>query len=169
DKNSSGDSKFILAPLMQMRDDKLVTNVDPGRLGPHTNTAATIEGVPDLSSEQATALDALLDSAKRNEVPVSLQKGDMLFVNNWAIMHRRESYEDGDTTSRHLVRIWLRNTRLGWAIPEDMAVPWKASFEREGIKKVYNIHPSTEYQIPKYSAGSAAFVIDDIEEGKGKE
>lgn len=154
---------------MQMRDDKLVTSVDPGRLGPHTNTAATIEGVPDLTPEQVAALDALLNSAKRNEVRVSLKKGDMLFVNNWAIMHRRESYEDGDVTSRHLVRIWLRSTKLGWAIPDDMAVPWKASFERGDVRKVYSIHPSTEYRIPKYSAGSAAFVIDDIEEGEGKQ
>ena len=115
-----------------------------------------------------TALNALLESGKEERGANLPSKGDMLFVNNWAIMHRRESYEDGDATSRHLVRIWIRNTELGWAIPEDMAIPWKASFEREGVKKAYNIHPSTN-RTSKYSAGSAAFVIDDIEEGKGKQ
>ncbi|SPN98751.1 related to TfdA family oxidoreductase [Cephalotrichum gorgonifer] len=162
----SGSAKYILAPLMQVHEGKLLTSVDPGRLGPHSNSTTMVQGVPKLSSEQEKALDALLESAKQNEIRVPLQKGDMLFVNNWAILHRRESYEDAEASSRHLVRLWIRNTELGWAIPENMAVPWKASFERMDVEKVYNVDPIPVYKVPKYSAGSAAFLIDEGEEEK---
>lgn len=160
----SGDSKFIKCPLMKHYDNKLLTSVDPNRLGPHPSSKAAIQGVPELTPEQRTALEALDKSATKNEILVPLKKGDILFLNNWAIMHRRESYEDGAITSRHLLRLWIRNTKLGWAVPKEMAEPWEHSFERAGVKKVYSPEPPVELREARYSAGSAAFIIDDTEE-----
>ena len=160
----SGVNKYITAPLMQLHDGKLVTCVDPARLGPHPNSvvAEGEKGVPKLTPEQKAALTALDHSAKKHEVAVTLQKGDILFLNNWAILHRRDAYEDGKDASRHLVRLWIRNTELGWKIPSAMATPWEQAFE--GVdKKVYNPDPAKEYSTPLYTAGSAAFAIDDIE------
>lgn len=149
---------------MQVHDGKLVASVDPARLGPHPSSVATAgeEGVPKLTPEQESALEALNRSAKKHEVALDLQKGDILFINNWAMFHRRDRYEDGEDTSRHLVRLWLRNTKLGWKIPDSMAVPWKQAFEGV-VKKVYNPEPEKVYKTPKFTAGSAAFPIEDAE------
>ena len=148
---------------MHLHDGKLVTSVDPARLGPHPHWKHT-EGqqkVPELSEKQNAALKALDESARRNEIQVTLQKGDILFLNNWAIMHRRDSYKDGKTIARHLVRLWSRSTELGWKIPEAMALPWKVAYERNN-EKVYKIDPPKEYISSEYTAGSAAFVVDEI-------
>lgn len=147
---------------MQLHDDKLVTSVDPARLGPQPGSIVPEgeEPVPELTPEQQAALNALGESAKKHEIQVTLQKGDMLFLNNWAIIHRRDAYEDGKDTSRHLVRLWIRNSELGWKIPKAMAMPWEQAFEHNS-KKVYNIEPAKEYIKPQFTAGSAAFVIED--------
>ena len=150
-----------MVPLMQMHEGRLVTSVDPARLGPHPKSGKG--KVPELTSEQEDALEALTASAHRNQIAVNLQKGDMLFLNNLAIVHCRDKYEDAEDTSRHLVRLWLHNSELGWDIPSSMKVPWKAAFEAD-VKKVFNYEPAKEYTRPEFTAGSAAFVIEGTKE-----
>ncbi|PKS11057.1 hypothetical protein jhhlp_002818 [Lomentospora prolificans] len=152
---------YILAPLMKFHDGKLMTNVDPGRLGPHQSPAAKTSDVPSLTEPQKLALGALMECAKRHELSVPLNTGDILFVNNWAIMHRRDSYDDDADSSRHLVRLWLRDSQMAWAVPEDMKMAWKAAYERREEDGIYAIHPMPEYKAPRYTAGSAAFMIED--------
>ena len=38
-----------------------------------------------------------------------LERGDLLFLNNWTTLHRRTEFEDHDTPElkRHLLRVWL--------------------------------------------------------------
>lgn len=114
--------------------------------------------------EQREALAVLQDAARKHQVRLETQPGDILFLNNLALLHARESYRDSAYSSRHLVRLWIRNTRLGWAIPPSMKMPWDASFG-DGAKRVINryypIMPMPEYMECKYSNGTAAFVADD--------
>ena len=142
--------------------------MDPGRLGPHPTTRSKPNKVPELSRNQQEALSVFLDLARRNQVRVPIQSGDMLFVNNWAILHRREKYEDDEATSRHLIRLWLRSSSLGWEVPSSMAKPWLSAFGG-GVNadQVYAIEPMPEYKMPRYSAGSAAFVIESEDESSG--
>jgi hypothetical protein len=75
------------------------------------------------------------------------------------------------------VRLWLRNSTLGWQVPESMKAPWEAAFgpkgDGTGFKqggrrgfgdKNYPVVPSLEYKPPKFTAGSACFVIEDSED-----
>ncbi|CAI4212897.1 unnamed protein product [Parascedosporium putredinis] len=117
-----------------------------------------------LSEHQKAALEAVMESAKRNELRLRLNTGDILFVNNWAVLHRRDPYSDDDHTSRHLVRLWLRNNQMAWAIPQEMQVPWKAAYGRSEEEGSYSIYPMPEYKAPRYTAGSAAFVIEDSDD-----
>jgi hypothetical protein len=167
-------------PLVRVYQDKIYFAVDPGRLGLHPATAkvAGNSPVPELSTEQRQALDILSGFASKYRLRLDMKPGDMVFINNWALLHARDSYVDSEEGQRrHLVRLWLRNSTLGWKVPESMKAPWEAAFGPKGdgtglgkggrrgvVEKNYPVLPSLEYKPPKYTAGSAAFVLEDNED-----
>jgi hypothetical protein len=116
-----------------------------------------------LTANQRYALERVSEVARKNELRLRLESGDLLFFNNWALLHRRDAYQDSATTSRHLVRLWLRNSSLGWTVPEGMLLPWQEAYQPKNgpAARLYALHPPAEYKVPKYSAGSAAFLIED--------
>ncbi|ORY71330.1 uncharacterized protein BCR38DRAFT_331655 [Pseudomassariella vexata] len=155
-------ASFVLSPLLAYHKDKLILSVDPCRVGPPPSACAG--PVPSLTTEQHDALAALQMAAHENQVPIDSQPGDFVYINNWSMLHAREPYQDGETSARHLVRMWLRNEALAWEIPTSMRVPWESSFG-ETAKRVtnreYPIVPMPEYKESKYTAGTAAFVPED--------
>jgi hypothetical protein len=46
---------------------------------------------------------------------MTMQPGDMQFVNNYHVLHARDAYEDDRATGRvrHLKRLWLETDVLG--------------------------------------------------------
>jgi Taurine catabolism dioxygenase TauD, TfdA family len=187
--SSSGNPpRHILAPLLQVnKDNKIMVSLDPGRLGLHPATARSgLEpSIPDLTSNQLQALAILSDLASKYRLRLDTKPGDMVFINNWALLHARDSYTDSKSgPRRHLVRLWLRNTTLGWDVPKPMRVPWEAAFGpggngypalipgpmgglRGAVSKKYPVVPALEYKAPKYTAGSAAFILEDGEDVNG--
>ncbi|KAI1396843.1 Clavaminate synthase-like protein [Hypoxylon fuscum] len=160
--SSRKDSPFVLCPLLEFHDGKLLVSMDPARIGPHP--LARKNSIPRLTSEQQEALAVLQRAAQKHQLRLETQPGDIVFINNLALLHARESYYDGAASSRHLVRLWLRNTQLGWDIPPSMKMPWDAAFgdgARKVINRYYPIMPMPEYMECKYSNGTAAFVADD--------
>ncbi|KAL1837018.1 hypothetical protein VTJ49DRAFT_4387 [Mycothermus thermophilus] len=161
--------KYFVAPLMHVSD-KVLISVDPGRLGLHPATAV-VDGeapVPALTRPQLMALEVLSQLASTFRHRLDLQQGDMVFINNLALLHARDPYVDPEHgPGRHLVRLWLRNPDLAWNIPSSMRVPWEAAFGSGGLstmKKTYPALPSLVYKPPRYTAGSAAFILDDSED-----
>ncbi|MEM9660192.1 MAG: TauD/TfdA family dioxygenase, partial [Planctomycetota bacterium] len=73
--------------------------------------AYALPELPNLSQLQREALDLLEDLASDPALHVSfrLQPGDLLLLNNWVTLHRREEFVDHDDPARrrHLLRIWL--------------------------------------------------------------
>ncbi|KAH6626749.1 hypothetical protein B0J18DRAFT_365170 [Chaetomium sp. MPI-SDFR-AT-0129] len=167
----SGDPpRHIVAPLLHVyEDDKILVSVDPGRLGLHPTTAkAGIESdIPALSPLQLESLDILSSLASKHKSHLDLKAGDMVFINNLGLLHARDSYVDPEAgPGRHLVRLWLRSPKLAWSIPKSMRVPWEAAYGPDGngfpeLKKQYQVKPSALYEPPKYTAGSAAFMLED--------
>lgn len=102
----------------------------------------------------------------------------MVFINNLSLLHARDPYVDAKKgPGRHLVRLWLRNPDLAWHIPKSMRVPWEAAFGPDGngfpdlrgsAEKRYPVLPTLEYKPPKYTAGSAAFIIEDSDDVNGR-
>ncbi|KAK7414352.1 hypothetical protein QQX98_006794 [Neonectria punicea] len=156
---------YFLAPIFSFHDGKLLASVDPHRLGPHPDMADS--DIPLLTAPQHHALQALAESAARAELQLTLEKGDILFFNNLALFHRREPYQDGEESSRHLVRVWLRSRKLGWAIPDSMRLPWEKAYgESRKVKaKIYSLFPVEDYPVLRYTVGSAAFMIEETSEG----
>lgn len=171
---SANPVRFATLPLLAKHAGRVVISVDPGRLGLHPATAGVRpEGVCELGAAQLYALQVLNETAEKHAISIAAQRGDILFINNLALLHKRDKYVDAEdaTSRRHLVRLWLRNPELGWEIPESMKAPWKAAYgPREGFARFledrYEMVPVKEYKVPKYSAGSAAWLIEcDEDEG----
>jgi hypothetical protein len=122
--------------------------------------------IPSLTDSQRHALQAVSESAARSELQLNLKKGDILFFNNLALLHRRDAYLDGENSSRHMVRLWLRSQKLGWAIPNSLLPPWEAAYgENKKVKvRTYPLVPAAKYPNRRYTSGSAAFVIEDESE-----
>lgn len=169
-RSSRKDPPFVLSPLLESYGGNLLISMDPCRIGPHPSSHG--DSIPSLTKEQEEALAILQTAARKHQLRLETQPGDLIFINNLGLLHARESYEDGTSSSRHLVRLWLRNTRLGWAIPPSMKMPWDAAFG-DGSRKVpnryYPIVPMPEYMECKYSSGTAAFVADDGDTDDGND
>ncbi|OIW29432.1 Clavaminate synthase-like protein [Coniochaeta ligniaria NRRL 30616] len=183
---SASPTRFVHVPLLQQHQDKIMINLDPGRLGLHPTIARYFGGevVPPLTPSQLEALSVVSSIATEHRLRLDTQPGDLIFINNWALLHARSSYKDcdeGSGTRRHFVRLWLRNSTLGWDIPTSMRVQWEAAFGPDGMadknsengwrkseyrgsgrySRNYPVMPAPEYKEPKYTSGSAAFVIED--------
>jgi hypothetical protein len=161
-------ASFYLAPVLTFHDGKLLVSLDPHRLGPHPTMT---NNIPELSGDQLDALQAVSDAASQVELQLKLETGDLLFFNNLALIHRRDAYTDDDTSSRHMVRLWLRSQKYGWAIPDGMLPPWEAAYgENRKIKtRHYPIVPMPEYPVQRYVTSSACFVMEDPESSDEEE
>lgn len=160
--SSRKDPPFVLSPLLEFHAGNLLVSMDPARIGPHP--LSHDNSIPSLTPEQEEALAILQSAAEKHQIQLETQPGDIVFINNLGLLHAREAYSDSATSSRHLVRLWLRNTELGWAIPPSMKMPWDAAFGDRAAKvlnRYYPIVPMPEYMECKYSNGTAAFVADD--------
>ncbi|KAG7289406.1 hypothetical protein NEMBOFW57_005777 [Staphylotrichum longicolle] len=122
---------------------------------------------------QLGALDIFSKLASKHQHRLDTKQGDMVFINNLGLLHARDSYVDPkDGPGRHFVRLWLRNPSLAWNIPQSMRVPWEAAFGPDGngfpgMQRSYAIMPTLEYKPPKYTAGSAAFMLEDSDDVNG--
>lgn len=160
---SGRDARFYLAPVFTIHEGKLMANMDLGRFGPHPAFTGNPKP-PSLTSAQEYALKRVSAIAREIELAIRLEKGDVLFFNNWALLHRRDEYQDSEDWSRHLVRLWLRNNQIGWSVPESMLPPWIAAYGSEQpVPPIYSLHPVKKYVKPAHALGSAAFVMDDPE------
>ncbi|KAI0859417.1 Clavaminate synthase-like protein [Xylaria cubensis] len=165
---SRGTSPFVLAPLLGYQSGNLVMSADPSRIGPHP--AVANNRIPDLQPSQKEALALLQQTATAQQMRLPACQGDMVFINNWGVLHARDSYQDDSTATRHLVRLWLRNEEYSWEVPKSMKTPWEASFGTRAQKIVnrqYPVAPMPEYMEPKFTNGSAAFIMEESDEDGG--
>lgn len=110
--------------------------MDPARLGPREGNRA-----PPLTVEQEAALMILQTIARKHQIKLDHRPGDLVFLNNYTVLHAREAYEDGETTSRHLVRLWLHNSRLGLPIPDGFHLIWDCTFGQRSRKIINHSYP----------------------------
>lgn len=106
--------------------------------------------LPSLTARQIEALDAIEAVAQATQLEIQTRAGDMHFINNLAILHRREGFVDGDSTieKRHLVRMRLRDSQRGWDIPEPLKREWYEAFEKEEAEKVWHLEPMPDAFFP---------------------
>ncbi|KAI2635549.1 hypothetical protein GGS21DRAFT_88065 [Xylaria nigripes] len=133
--------RFHCRPLMFYHETKLMMNF--GRtplLGSATHPRP--EHLPQPNERQREALDLVEAIARALQLEIRTRSGDMHFINNFAILHRREGFVDGASPGekRHLVRMRLRNSSMGWSIPDGLHQEWADAFGKTG-PKAWHLEP----------------------------
>ncbi|KAI1760396.1 Clavaminate synthase-like protein [Hypoxylon sp. FL1150] len=145
--------RFQCRPLLFWHDSRLILNF--GRtplLGSPAHPRPS--HLPRLSERQREALDAVEAVARAAQLEIGTLPGDMHFVNNLAVLHRREGFVDGESAlqKRHLVRMRLRSTRLGWDIPEDLRDEWRGAFDADAYQTWHlEPMPGDAFPLRKYT------------------
>lgn len=103
--------------------------------------------VPSMCSRQREALDLLSSLAEKYRLEIETKAGDVHFVNNLALLHRRDRFIDHEGQRRHLVRMHLRNKKLGWDIPEPLRHDWDMALD-ENADEAWHIEPMPESFFP---------------------
>lgn len=119
---------------MYLENGNLVTNFSRRLLVGHPVNGPRTPGIPGLSEAQAEALDTLHEIGRRHELKQPMRTGDIRFVNNLAMMHRRDTYIDSAENHRHLLRLWLHNPDTSWNLPLDLQLAWERIFN-DGERK----------------------------------
>lgn len=105
--------------------------------------------LPSLTAVQREALDAIEAIGRATQLEMRTEPGDIHFINNLAILHRREGFVNGAQASqkRHLVRMRLRDKDLGWSIPPELCDEWDRAFAR-GKPTMWHLQPMPEGFFP---------------------
>jgi len=105
--------------------------------------------IPRLTAIQIEALDMFDTLASREDVRLDmvLKPGDFQLLHNHQIVHSRTSYEDYPEINRrrHLLRLWLSETKYGRKLPEIFAERY-GNFHGEKRGGIYS--PGVKQQIP---------------------
>ncbi|KAK7425641.1 hypothetical protein QQZ08_007857 [Neonectria magnoliae] len=139
---------FQCRPVLYYHQGRLMINF--GRV-PLTGNAThpRPENLPAVTSRQMDALDAVEAIARAAQLEISTRAGDMHFINNLAILHRREGFTNGEAPQerRHLVRMRLRDDDLGWNLPAELTQEWSAAFGESG-PSIWHLEPMPEGFFP---------------------
>lgn len=105
--------------------------------------------LPTVTPRQMEALDAIENIAKATQLEITTRPGDMHFINNLTVLHRREGFVNGEAASerRHLVRMRLRDSELGWNLPMDLRREWDDAFNKDA-PKIWHIEPMPDGFFP---------------------
>lgn len=105
--------------------------------------------LPSLTARQIEALNAVETIAQATQMEIQTRAGDMHFINNLGILHRREAFVDGQALveKRHLVRMRLRSSQHGWGLPEALHREWNQAFKKEA-DRVWHLEPMPDAFFP---------------------
>lgn len=100
---------------------------------------ARSKGLPTITPQQIEALDAIQSIAEKHQHRMSMQRGDLTFINNLSILHAREGFQDDVENTRYLVRMWLKNEALAWKLPPPLQYGNERIFNSLDIEEKWNV------------------------------
>ena len=122
-EEAGGERVAYALPLFGVRDGKFTSHYSRT----YIESAQMIEGVPKLTPAQVEAMNLLDAVADEQSFGMTLEPGDVQFLNNHVIYHARTPFEDDAAAgqSRLLYRLWLwmPNSR---ALPAGHEVLWRS-------------------------------------------
>lgn len=138
--------RYQCRPVLFHEDGKIIMNF--GR-APLLGSAAhpRKSRLPTLNCQQIEALDAIEAISRATEFQFATQAGDIHFINNLSVLHRRDGFVNDGASQRHLVRMRLRSSTLGWSIPSSLSREWADAFEKQS-DRVWHIEPMPEHFVP---------------------
>lgn len=136
------DPPYYRRGILYHHDDKIMMSYSRRLLVGH-DTEPRSPAIPPLTELQAEALDAIHFIAKSHAIETSMKPGDIRFINNLGVLHCREAYKDDDSHRRHLVRLWCRNEKEAWKLPNALKPAWARVFEDAERDEIWDIEPPT--------------------------
>ncbi|KAK4223616.1 hypothetical protein QBC38DRAFT_44638 [Podospora fimiseda] len=127
-------------PLLFFQDGHVIINFSrEPLLG--LNGVPRASGLPSLTQEQKEALDVVEQIAKENQIILHAEPGDLLFINNHAVLHSREAFSDSaeNPNPRYLVRMWLKNEEMAWKLPQSLQHGNSRIYEDNELGERWNI------------------------------
>jgi hypothetical protein len=109
----------VTRPLLYLHDGRVILNFSQEPLLGLSGVRRP-EGLPDLTHLQKDALNFIEKMAQESRIALDAEPGDLLFINNHAVLHSREAFKDSIETSRYLIRMWLRHPKLAWKLPKEL-------------------------------------------------
>ena len=121
-EEEGGEAVTYPLPVFGLRDGRFTSHYSRT----YVEAAQLLPGTPRMTERQWQALDLLQALAEELCFEMTLEPGDMQFLNNHVVYHARTAFEDDPESGwvRLLYRIWLSmpNSR---ALPQDQAVLWR--------------------------------------------
>jgi hypothetical protein len=96
-------------------------------------------GLPGISREQREALDLIESVARESQLVLKVRPGDLTFINNHALLHSREAFEDRPGATRYIVRMWLKNPSLAWKLPRPLQSGNSRIYDDNELDERWNI------------------------------
>ncbi|KAH6662143.1 hypothetical protein B0J14DRAFT_496316 [Halenospora varia] len=110
-------------PLFAYHDNKLIVHCSRY---PLTGFGSWIRNpdLPAVTEKQLEALDAVHFTAQRNAIKLPNQVGDIVYINNKAMLHGRNAMakrdNEGELSKRHRMKFWLRDPKRAWKLPSSL-------------------------------------------------
>lgn len=107
-EESSGQKPYYVSPIFVRHKGRMFNRFNATFI----ESAQRFNDVPRLTALQKEAIDTVGELCRQESfrLDMKLERGDMQFVNNYAVLHSRTSYVDNaeEGRKRHLLRLWLR-------------------------------------------------------------
>jgi hypothetical protein len=132
-EEAGGEREAYPLPIFGVRDGKLTSHYSLT----YIEAAELMPGVPKLTPAQREGIRMLMALAEELSFEMSLEPGDMQFLNNHVVYHGRTPFEDDAAAGRDrlLLRLWL-SAAGNRALPAGHEVLWRsiaAGARRGGI------------------------------------
>ena len=104
--------------------------------------------LPPLTEAQKDALNTLYFTALAESFTIDFENGDLLVFNNLAMLHARDAYTPSEETPRHLLKMYVRDSKRGWKIPPVLEEQWESLYRKRGGEN-YPLSFPTTGEIPR--------------------
>ncbi|KAK0659161.1 hypothetical protein QBC41DRAFT_287264 [Cercophora samala] len=95
---------------------------------------------PQLTPERIAALNRVQEAATRVNLRIVPQAGDLLFINNFAVLHARAGFVDSPDdvwNQRYIMRLWLHDSHKGWESAPVLQRKLDETFDLSPAEKAY--------------------------------
>ncbi|KAL8375996.1 hypothetical protein RB595_007212 [Gaeumannomyces hyphopodioides] len=121
------------APCIHVKDGKVMFTFSRYPLTGFGPNRKRNKALPPVSEAQLEALNAVEVLARQDAFALPTRKGDVVYMNNLALLHGRESFtekqqqeqKDMAFTQRHLLKLCLRDPARSWAAPASLMPVWE--------------------------------------------
>lgn len=109
-EHAADEAPYYTSPVFNFLDGRLCTSFGPK----HIEKGHNLPGTEPLTELQRAAIRQAEDIAEQQRFEMTLEVGDMQFLNNYVTLHTRSAYVDHDDPARKrlLWRLWLMNPDL---------------------------------------------------------